>query len=223
MWLEPFLGSSSPPTLVTQTLLLFLTSVWKCALCVPNKSTWLIMPFQFDSWLGWQVKLPVWISGTEWEETELVWSWGDGRGEESVLVGRVEQPTAAFYLFWFMPPLMCKKNKKNNKWSILINAVSLSLSPYILLVKLQSMYSYQPSFPRYCFLKSLLCKSTFMTSYVLPCENEREKKQHIATETFSDFWYGNEDWLYCTEMQMKNLWNRWKTDLSNLDWVIKNI
>lgn len=89
MWLEPFLGSSSPPSspLLPQSLLLFLTSVWKCALCVANKSTWLIMPLQFDSWLVWQVKLPVWISGTEWEETELVWSRGDGWGEESVLVG----------------------------------------------------------------------------------------------------------------------------------------
>ncbi len=122
MWLEPFLGSSSPPSspLLPQSLLLFLTSVWKCALRVANKSTWLIMPLQFDSWLGWQVKLPVWISGTEWEETELVWSRGDGRGEESVLVG---SSPLRLSILSDLCLLWCAKNK----WSSIINALSLSI------------------------------------------------------------------------------------------------
>ncbi len=55
------------------------------------------MPLQFDSWLGWQVKLPVWISGMEWEETELVWSRGDGRGGGERAGGK--QPTLSFLIY----------------------------------------------------------------------------------------------------------------------------
>lgn len=36
----------------------------KIGLCVSNKSSRVMMPHPVDSWACWQLKLPVWISGT---------------------------------------------------------------------------------------------------------------------------------------------------------------